>query len=132
MDEASVTKLLGEYSWMFVAGFVALLFKSTIESAVQGFIVHFGRDYDVDDIVIVNGRPGRITRVNLWKTVFFLYTVKSGRVIGGTKTAINNDKLKDMIIEKPLPIFDVTQLLGIDDISELETRGQSTKKKKAK
>jgi len=126
MDRASVTQLLGEYGWLVLMGFAVLLFKSTLERAVEGFMVHFGRDYDVDDVVLLNGRPGRITRVGLWKTVFFLYIIRDGKILGGTKAAITNDKLKDMLIEKPLQIFDIKSL-GIDNVTELEKEVACTK-----
>ena len=79
-----------------------LLFKSSIEQGVAGLQVFFGSDYDEDDVVIVDGRPGRITRVGLTKTVFYLYTYRDGILVGGTKLAVANTALRDMRIEKPL------------------------------
>jgi hypothetical protein len=66
---------------------------------VAGF---FGSDYDEDDVVIVDGRPGRITRVGLTKTVFYLYTCRHGVLVGGTKLAVANTALSNMRIEKQL------------------------------
>ena len=64
-----------------------------------------------DDIILLDGRPGRIVRVSLWKSVFYLYTIKTkdGKkyVSGGTKLVIENNKLKDLKIEKPLGNFDL-------------------------
>ena len=66
-------------------------------------IVESARKYqDEDDVVIVDGRPGRITRVHLTKTVFYLYTYREGILVGGTKMAVPNTALKSMRIEKPL------------------------------
>ena len=108
----SVSVLLGEYGWMFLAAVAILFFKTTIESLIAGFIVFFGNDYNSDDIIILDGRPGRIVRVSMWKTTFYLYTVKraiDGKnfVSGGTKMIVENEKLKDLKLEKPLENIDL-------------------------
>ena len=108
----NISVLLGEYGWMFLAGLVVLFFKTTIESSIAGLLIFVGNDYNNDDIVILDGRPGRIVRVSMWKTVFYLYTIKEdpdGKkfVSGGTKLIVENEKLKDLKIEKPLNNFDL-------------------------
>ena len=108
----NISVLLGEYGWMFLAGLVVLFFKTTIESSIAGLLIFVGNDYNNDDIVILDGRPGRIVRVSMWKTVFYLYTIKedsNGKkfVSGGTKLIVENEKLKDLKIEKPLNNFDL-------------------------
>jgi hypothetical protein len=108
----SVSVLLGEYGWMFLAAVAILFFKTTIESLIAGFIVFFGNDYNNDDIIILDGRPGRIVRVSMWKTTFYLYTVKraiDGKnfVSGGSKMIVENEKLKDLKLEKPLENIDL-------------------------
>tara|TARA_R110001599_G_scaffold353432_1_gene592200 strand:- start:846 stop:1232 length:387 start_codon:yes stop_codon:yes gene_type:complete len=108
----NVSVLLGEYGWMFLAGLAVLFFKTTIESSIAGLLIFVGNDYNNDDIVLLDGRPGRIVRVSMWKTVFYLYTIKKGAdgkkfVSGGTKLIVENNKLKDMKIEKPLSNFDL-------------------------
>ena len=113
----NVSVLLGEYGWMFLAGLAVLFFKTTIESIIAGLIVFVGNDYNNDDIVILDGRPGRIVRVSIWKTTFYLYTIKkevdgNKFVSGGTKLIVENDKLKDLKIEKPLGNFDLENLSG--------------------
>ena len=100
--QSGLAQLVSEYAWLFVLGFLLLLFKSSIENGVAGLQVFFGSDYDEDDVVIVDGRPGRITRVGLTKTVFYLYTYRSGVLVGGTKLAVPNTTLREMRIEKPL------------------------------
>ena len=109
-DNMSV--LLGEYGWFFLGGLAVLFFKTTIESSIAGLLIFVGNDYNNDDIVLLDGRPGRIVRVSMWKTVFYLYTIKKGAdgkkfVSGGTKLIVENNKLKDMKIEKPLSNFDL-------------------------
>ena len=108
----NISILLGEYGWMFLVALVVLFFKTTIESVLAGLLIFVGNDYNNDDIVILDGRPGRIVRVSMWKTVFYLYTIKEdpdGKkfVSGGTKLIVENEKLKDLKIEKPLNNFDL-------------------------
>ena len=100
--QSGLQALINEYAWLFVLGFVLLLFKSSIEQGVAGLQVFVGSDYNEDDVVIVDGRPGRITRVGLTKTVFYLYTYRNGTLVGGTKMAVPNTSLSAMKIEKPL------------------------------
>ena len=107
-----VTNLLGKYGWMFLAGSAIFLFKSTIESAVEGFKVFFGNGLNTDDVVIFDGRPARVIRVGLWKTTFFFYSVKKNgslHIDGGNRVSIQNDQLKVHIIEKPLKELDLRQ-----------------------
>ncbi len=101
-QQSGLQALISEWGWIAIVAFIMLLFKSSIENGVAGLQVFFGSDYDEDDVVIVDGRPGRITRVGLTKTVFYLYTYRSGVLVGGTKIAVSNTALKDMRIEKPL------------------------------
>ena len=105
--QKQVTVLLGEYGWLFFAGIVMLLFRSTVENAVAGLMVFIGSDYDEDDVIELDGKPGRIVRVGVWKTVFFIYHVVDGNIVSGDKLVVQNDKLKDMKISKPLPELDL-------------------------
>ena len=107
--QKQVTELLGNYGWMFLVGAAILLFRRTIENAVDGFMIFFGNDYNEDDVVEINGKPGRIIRVGIWKTVFFTYDVRGDKVVGGSKLVVTNSKLKDLKIEKPLPLLDLTK-----------------------
>jgi len=100
--QSGLAQLISDYAWLFVVAFLLLLFKSSIENGVAGLQVFFGSDYDEDDVVIVDGRPGRITRVGMTKTVFYLYTYRKGVLVGGTKMAVSNTALSSMRIEKPL------------------------------
>ena len=113
----NVSVLLGEYGWMFLAGLAVLFFKTTIESLIAGLVVFFGNDYNNDDIILLDGRPGRIVRVSMWKSTFYLYTIKKGAdgkrfVSGGTKLVIENDKLKDLKLEKPLENFNLEEIFS--------------------
>ena len=110
-----VEKLIGEYGWLFIAGVITLLFQNTIQEAVDGLMVFIGNDYNEDDVVEVDGSPGRIVRVGMWKTVFFIYHIVDGKIVGGSKLVIANSKLKDLKIEKPLPNLDLTKYQGNEE-----------------
>ena len=110
--QSNISVLLGEYGWMFLAGLSILFFKTTIESLIAGLLVFVGNDYNNDDIVVLDGRLGRIVRVSMWKTTFYLYTLKKSQdgkrfISGGTHLIVENNKLKDLKLDKPLDHFDL-------------------------
>ena len=107
--EQILQKVVGEYSWLLLSGIAILLFQNTISEAVDGIMIFLGNDYNEDDVVEVDGSPGRIVRVGLWKTVFFIYHVVNGQIVGGSKLVVANSKLKDLKIEKPLPNLDLSK-----------------------
>ena len=109
METKAIENLIGEYGWLFASGIVVLLFQNTIREAVDGIMVFLGNDYNEDDVVEVDGEPGRIVRVGMWKTVFFIYHVVNGQIVGGAKLVVANSKLKDLKIEKPLPNLDLSK-----------------------
>ena len=105
--QKQVTTLLGDYGWLFFVGIIMLLFRSTVENVVAGLMVFIGNDYDEDAVIELDGKPGRIVRVGIVNTVFFIYHVVDGNIVGADKLVIQNDKLKDMKISKPLPELDL-------------------------
>ena len=111
--QQQVEGLLGNYLWLFISGLLFLLFKSTLESLVEGIKVFLGKDLNTDDVVIIDGRPARVVRVGMWKTIFFVYEVGTANgkpyIKGGNKVAIQNDQLKVHTIEKPLPMLDLSK-----------------------
>ena len=107
--QSMVSEMLGKYGWLFLVGVMTLLFRSTIEKLVAGFMIFQGNDYNEDDVVEVDGKPGRIVRVGIWSTTFFTYDVRDGIIVGGSKLVVQNDKLKDLKIEKPLPLLDLSK-----------------------
>ena len=104
---------LGYIMYFLLSGIVLILVKSTLESMVESIKVFWGKDLNTDDVVILNGRPARVVRVGMWKTTFFAYDIGIANgepyVKGGTKIQIQNDKLKDQIIEKPLQMLDLSK-----------------------
>ena len=119
--QEQVTGLIGKYGWMFGAGAAILLFRQTIESLVAGIMIFMGNDYNEDDVVEVDGKPSRIVRVGMWSTTFFTYDVRDGIIVGGSKLVVQNVKLKDLKIEKPLPLLDLSKYKVDTSCSELLT-----------
>ena len=105
--------ILGYIVYFVLSGIALLLLKSTMESMVESIKVFWGKDLNTDDVVILNGRPARVVRVGMWKTTFFAYDIGMANgepyVKGGTKIQIQNDKLKDQMIEKPLQMLDLSK-----------------------
>ena len=111
--QAQAESILGYIMYFLLSGIVLILAKSTLESMVESIKVFWGKDLNTDDVVILNGRPARVVRVGMWKTTFFAYDIGTADgkpyVKGGTKIQIQNDKLKDQIIEKPLQMLDLSK-----------------------
>ena len=107
--QSMVSEMIGKYGWLFIIGVLTLLFRSTIEKFVAGLMIFMGNDYNEDDVVEVDGKPGRIVRCGIWSTTFFTYDVREGIIVGGAKLVVQNDKLKDLKIEKPLPLLDLSK-----------------------
>ncbi|MGI9571744.1 MAG: hypothetical protein ACR2L5_00320 [Candidatus Actinomarinaceae bacterium] len=111
--ESVAQDFLGNYGWMFIVGIAVFTFRSAIEGIVEGLKVFLGNDLNTDDVVTIDNRPARIVRVGIFKTIFFVYNIGCVKgkpyVKGGSKMAIQNDKLKEHTIEKPLPMLDLTK-----------------------
>ena len=110
--ESMAKNLIGDYGWLFVAGLVLLLFQSSIKKLAASIFVFIGGDYRTDDVVFVDGKPGRIIRVGFVKTVFFIYDVHEGKIVGGSKLVVQNEWLGKLKIEKPLQQLDLTRFNG--------------------
>ena len=119
--QSMVSEILGKYGWLFIVGVITLFFRSTIEKFVSGLFIFMGNDYNEDDVVEVDGKPGRIVRVGIWSTTFFTYDVRDGIIVRGSKLVVQNDKLKDIKIEKPLPILDLSKYKVDTSCQELMT-----------
>ena len=119
--QGMVSELIGKYGSLFLVGVLTLLFRGTIEKAVSGLFIFMGNDYNEDDVVEVDGKPGRIVRCGIWSTTFFTYDVREGIIVGGSKLVVQNDKLKDLKIEKPLPLLDLSKYKVDTTCNELLT-----------
>ncbi len=109
----TLKQFVGDYSWLFIAGASLLFFRSAIEGVVEGLKVFLGNDLNTDDVITLDGRPARVVRVGIFKTIFFVYNIGcvDGKpyIKGGSKMAIQNDKLKEHTIEKPLQMLDLSK-----------------------
>ena len=132
--QGMVSEMIGKYGWLFLIGVLTLLFRSTIEKFVAGFFIFMGNDYNEDYVVEVDGKPGRIVRCGIWSRTFFTYDVRDGIIVGGSKLVVQNDKLKDLKIEKPLPLLDLSKYKVDETCNELltELTRLQTKQKKNK
>tara|TARA_R100001594_G_scaffold93893_1_gene128111 strand:+ start:1773 stop:2135 length:363 start_codon:yes stop_codon:yes gene_type:complete len=111
MEKESIQAVLGQYGWLIITVFLFLIARKSIESAIEAIKVFAGNDLNTDDVIIFDERPARVVRVGLWKTILFVYEVGCAKgkpyVKGGNKVSIQNDKLKDHLIEKPLQMLDL-------------------------
>jgi hypothetical protein len=106
-----VESFLGSYGWLFLSALVVIAFKQGIQKIVSSLFIFFGRDYNMDDIIDIGGRPARIVRMGPFSTTFFVYRISDeGKVTGGFKWTVDNDRLKMLQLMKPLPLIDLTDL----------------------
>tara|TARA_R100001443_G_scaffold116495_2_gene137056 strand:- start:688 stop:1077 length:390 start_codon:yes stop_codon:yes gene_type:complete len=110
------TDLIGNYGWLFAVGFLAILFRSTIEGLTESFKVFWGNSINVGDCIYIwiEGKKyaGRIVRLGLFKCSIIVYNVdfKDGEpyISGGEDLEIQNDKIKDFIMTRPMEKIDIT------------------------
>ena len=112
--EEQISNYIGGQVWWITGLALLFLVRNLIESAIQGILVFIGSDYDTDDVVFLDGQPSRIIRVGIYKSVFFVYDIKTdvftGRafVSGGSKRVIQNSVLATAKIDKPLQKIDLS------------------------
>ena len=113
--EEQIQNYIGGQVWWILGLALLFLVRSMIESTIEGILVFIGKDYNADDTVWIDGKPGRIIRVGLSKTVFFTYEIQNdphtgkAEITGGCKLVIQNSALKDLRIEKPLKNIDISK-----------------------
>ena len=101
IDAAQIERLaeqaVGHYGWLLLAAFAALMGKDVLVNFVQGLIIYWGSDFTNDEILYISGRQARVIRLGLTSTTFFM-TDRS------TKMLVPNSQLKQLTIEKKLPV----------------------------
>lgn len=95
--EQVIKDLIGEYGWIFIAGFSTLLFKGAIENLYKGLLVFFGTYIKLDDIILYKGKKARVVRKGIFKTT--IYIQDETNKYGETKITITNSELKSGDIE---------------------------------
>ena len=108
---------IGNYGWLFAVGFLAILFRSTIEGLTESFKIFWGNSINVGDVIYIwiEGKKyaGRIVRLGLFKCSIIVYNVghtADGEpyISGGEDLEIQNSKLKDFIMTRPMEKIDVS------------------------
>lgn len=101
LDAAQIERLaeqaVGHYGWLLLAAFAALMGKDVLVNFVQGLVIYWGSDFTNDEILYISGRQARVIRLGLTSTTFFM-TDRS------TKMLVPNSQLKQLTIEKKLPV----------------------------
>jgi hypothetical protein len=89
--------LVGGYGILFFVAFVTFMFRDFVTNFAAGLRFMFGSDFDVDDLVWIDGKKkARIMRQTPVKTVFHL--LETDR-----KLVVPNIDLYKLKIEKALP-----------------------------
>jgi len=111
------TDLIGNYGWLFVVGFLAILFRSTIEGLTESFKIFAGNSINIGDCIYIwiEGKKyaGRVVRLGLFKCSIIVYNVDyttDGEpfISGGEDLEIQNSKLKDFIMTRPMEKIDIS------------------------
>ena len=111
------TNLIGNYGWLFIVGFVVMLFRSTIEGLTESFKIFAGNSINVGDCVYIwiEGKryAGRIVRLGLFKCSIIVYNVDFGAdgepyISGGEDLEIQNSKIKDYTMTRPMEKIDIS------------------------
>ena len=115
--QLEVQNILGNWGWIGLVGFIAMLFRSTLEGLVESVKIFAGRGINQDECLFIyiegKKKAARIIRCGLFKTILTIYTVnytKDGEpyVEGGERMEIQNTKLKDFIFTKPMDKIDLS------------------------
>jgi len=87
----------GEWGAWVIGALVALAAKDSVSQFWSGVRFLMGSDFDVDDIVYINGiKKARIVRQGVYKTTFYLFD-------HDRKFVVPNNRLWLLNIEKELP-----------------------------
>ena len=111
------TNLIGSYGGLFLVGFVAMLFRSTLEGLVESVKIFWGNAINVGDVIYIwiEGKKyaGRIVRVGLFKCSIVVYNVSHNAdgepyISGGEDLEIQNSKIKDYTMTRPMENIDIS------------------------
>ena len=94
--EGVAKNLMGEYGWLFVCAFVALMAKDLLMNFVQGLLVFWGSSWKNDEILYLHGRQARLIRKGFLNSTFQMAD-------RSTILIIPNSQLKSVTVERRLP-----------------------------
>ena len=115
--QTEIQNILGNWGWLVTVGFLAVLFRSTLEGLVESFKIFAGRGINSDDCIFIwiegAKKCGRVVRVGLFKTTLTIYTVNyttdgEPYIAGGEKMEIQNSKVSDFKITKAIDKIDLS------------------------
>ena len=115
--QSELQNILGSWGWIGLIGFLAMLFRSTLEGLVESFKIFVGRGFDQDMCLFIwiegEKKAARIVRCGLFKTIFTVYTIgytKDGQpfIEGGEYFSVQNSRLKDYTMTKPMDSVDLS------------------------
>lgn len=121
-DDAEVIakNLFSQYGWIFAAGVAVILAKDVMMNFAKGILIFYGSHFNNDDIIYISGRQARIVRVGLTSTTFYMTDRK-------TKMVVPNEQLKELTIEKTLPLNGGSPYLPKGNDPEFEKPSSSKK-----
>ena len=111
------TDLIGNYGWLFIVGFLVMLFRSTIEGLTESFKIFAGNSLNVGDVIYIwiEGKKyaGRIVRLGIFKCSIIVYNVDfdsdgNAYISGGEDLEIQNSKIKDFTMTRPMEKIDIS------------------------
>lgn len=89
--------LIAEWGWAIAVGLLTIAMRDGISKTWTGMLFLVGNDFNIDDIVFINGnKRARIVRQSIFKTTFYLYD-------HGRKFVVPNDRIWTLNLEKELP-----------------------------
>ena len=123
MVETIFADYINSWFWLFVISVLTFAFKDTIRNLFLGCQFLFGTDFNVDDIVYINGETkARIVRQGVWKTTFYIiHSDKSVR-----KFIVPNKLLWYLYIEKELKQEELIYYTKNDNEENLEDKSKET------
>jgi hypothetical protein len=91
------SNLITEWGWAIAIALLTIAMKDALSKLWLGAQFLWGNDFNVDDIVFINGnKKARIVRQGIFKTTFYLYDHQR-------KFIIPNDRIWTLNLEKELP-----------------------------
>ena len=92
----TIEAFVGSWIWLLAAGVFSIAFKDTIGKFWSGMRFLIGNDFNIDDIVYINGnKKARIVRQSIYRTTFYLYD-------HNRKFVVPNDRIWSLNLEKDL------------------------------
>lgn len=90
-------QLISEWGWAIAVALLTIALKDSLSKLWLGMQFLWGNDFNVDDIVYINGnKKARIVRQGVFKTTFYLYD-------HDRKFIVPNDRIWTLNLEKELP-----------------------------